>query len=188
MNGIIGMTQLTLDTNLMQYQREMLSIVQNLANSLLTIIDDILDLSKIEANRMVIEEIPYTLRGTVFNTLKTLAVKANEKSLDLTYRVDSSVPYHIVGDPFRLRQIILNLLGNAIKFTERGVVSLTIRTIVQDHCPPTDTPSSFRYPTQVLAFNLISSILYSILSNRLMARRPESLAVLVLDFPFRRNW
>ena len=74
MNGIIGMTQLTLDTNLMQYQREMLSIVQNLANSLLTIIDDILDLSKIEANRMVIEEIPYTLRGTVFNTLKTLAV------------------------------------------------------------------------------------------------------------------
>lgn len=126
MNGIIGMTQLTLDTDLTQYQREMLNIVNNLANSLLTIIDDILDLSKIEARRMVIEEIPYTLRGTVFNALKTLAVKANEKFLDLTYRVDHSVPDYVVGDSFRLRQIILNLVGNAIKFTEHGEVSLTI--------------------------------------------------------------
>jgi osomolarity two-component system, sensor histidine kinase NIK1 len=127
MNGIIGMTQLTLDTDLTQYQREMLNIVNSLANSLLTIIDDILDLSKIEARRMVIEEIPYTLRGTVFNALKTLAVKANEKFLDLTYQVDSSVPDHVVGDSFRLRQIILNLVGNAIKFTEHGGVSLTIK-------------------------------------------------------------
>jgi osomolarity two-component system sensor histidine kinase NIK1 len=127
MNGIIGMTQLTLDTDLTQYQREMLNIVNNLANSLLTIIDDILDLSKIEARRMVLEEIPYTLRGTVFNALKTLAVKANEKFLDLTYRVDSSVPDHVIGDMFRLRQIILNLVGNAIKFTERGEVSLSIQ-------------------------------------------------------------
>ncbi|KAI0160319.1 putative histidine kinase group protein [Xylariaceae sp. FL1272] len=127
MNGIIGMTQLTLDTDLTQYQREMLNIVNQLANSLLTIIDDILDLSKIEARRMVIEEIPYTLRGTVFNALKTLAVKANEKFLDLTYRVDSSVPDYVVGDSFRLRQIILNLVGNAIKFTEHGEVSLTIQ-------------------------------------------------------------
>ena len=127
MNGIIGMTQLTLDTDLTQFQREMLNIVNDLANSLLTIIDDILDLSKIEARRMVIEEIPYTLRGTVFNALKTLAVKANEKFLDLTYKVDSSVPDHVIGDSFRLRQIILNLVGNAIKFTEHGEVSLTIK-------------------------------------------------------------
>ncbi|KAJ1331413.1 osomolarity two-component system, sensor histidine kinase NIK1 [Microdochium nivale] len=127
MNGIIGMTQLTLDTDLTQYQREMLNIVNNLANSLLTIIDDILDLSKIEAQRMVVEEIPYTLRGTVFNALKTLAVKANEKFLDLTYQVDSSLPDYVIGDSFRLRQIILNLVGNAIKFTEHGEVSLTIK-------------------------------------------------------------
>ncbi|KAK2626552.1 hypothetical protein QTJ16_003727 [Diplocarpon rosae] len=143
MNGIIGMTQLTLDTDLTQYQREMLNIVHNLANSLLTIIDDILDLSKIEANRMVMEEIPYTLRGIVFNALKTLAVKANEKFLDLTYRVDSSVPDHVVGDSFRLRQVILNLVGNAIKFTENGEVSLTIRKAEQDHCAPNEYAIEF---------------------------------------------
>ena len=143
MNGIIGMTQLTLDTDLTQYQREMLNIVNSLANSLLTIIDDILDLSKIEARRMVIEEIPYTLRGIVFNALKTLAVKANEKFLDLTYRVDSSVPDHVIGDSFRLRQIILNLVGNAIKFTEHGEVSLTIQkadlTNAETKCGPCGT-------------------------------------------------
>ncbi|PWI64257.1 hypothetical protein PCL_11331 [Purpureocillium lilacinum] len=127
MNDIIGMTQLALDTDLTQYQREMLNIVKSLANSLLTIIDDILDLSKIEARRMVLEEIPYTLRGTVFNALKTLAVKANEKYLDLTFKVDTSIPDYVVGDSFRLRQIIMNLVGNAIKFTEHGQVSLTIR-------------------------------------------------------------
>jgi osomolarity two-component system sensor histidine kinase NIK1 len=143
MNGIIGMTQLTLDTDLTQYQREMLNIVHNLANSLLTIIDDILDLSKIEANRMIMEEIPYTLRGTVFNALKTLAVKANEKFLDLTYRVDSSVPDHVVGDSFRLRQVILNLVGNAIKFTEHGEVSLTIQKAAQDHCAPNEYAIEF---------------------------------------------
>lgn len=143
MNGIIGMTQLTLDTDLTQYQREMLNIVHNLANSLLTIIDDILDLSKIEANRMIMEEIPYTLRGTVFNALKTLAVKANEKFLDLTYRVDSSVPDHVVGDSFRLRQVILNLVGNAIKFTEHGEVSLTIRKAEQNQCNPNEYAIEF---------------------------------------------
>lgn len=136
MNGIIGMTQLTLDTELTQYQREMLSIVHNLANSLLTIIDDILDISKIEANRMTIERIAFSLRGTVFGALKTLAVKANEKPLVLLYNVDNSFPDSLVGDSFRLRQVILNLLGNAIKFTERGEVALTVRKAtppVNDH-------------------------------------------------------
>ena len=126
MNGIIGMSQLTLDTELTQYQREMLNIVHNLGNSLLTIIDDILDISKIEANRMVMEQTAYTMRGQVFSALKTLAVKANDKCLNLAYQVDSSVPDYVVGDPFRLRQVILNLVGNAIKFTDHGEVKLTI--------------------------------------------------------------
>lgn len=126
MNGIIGMTQLTLDTELSNYQREMLTIVHNLAGQLLTIIDDILDISKIEANRMVMEEIPFSLRSTVFNALKSLATRANERNLNLAYQVDNLVPDYVVGDSFRLRQIILNLVGNAIKFTEHGEVKVSI--------------------------------------------------------------
>ena len=126
MNGIIGMTQLTLDTELEQNQRDMLNIVFSLANSLLTIIDDILDISKIEANRMILEEEPFSLRSLVFNSLKSLAVRANEKDISLNYEVDHTVPDYIVGDSFRLRQIILNLAGNAIKFTEHGEVCVRI--------------------------------------------------------------
>ncbi|KKZ61144.1 hypothetical protein EMCG_04245 [[Emmonsia] crescens] len=145
MNGIIGMTQLTLDTDdLKPYPREMLNVVHSLANSLLTIIDDILDISKIEANRMVIEKIPFSMRGTVFNALKTLAVKANEKFLSLAYQVDSSVPDYVTGDPFRLRQIILNLVGNAIKFTEHGEVKLTISRSNLEQCKANEYAFEFR--------------------------------------------
>ena len=134
MNGIIGMTQLTLDTDMTSYQREMLNIVHNLANSLLTIIDDILDISKIEANRMVIEAVPFSMRGIVFGALKSLAVKASDRRLSLAYQVDSSVPDFVIGDHFRLRQIILNLVGNAVKFTDNGEVKLTIKGAPQIKC------------------------------------------------------
>ncbi|KAJ5630662.1 HAMP domain protein [Penicillium longicatenatum] len=128
MNGIIGMTQLTLDMdNLPPDAREMLNVVHSLGNSLLTIIDDILDISKIEANHVVIEDVPFSLGSTVFNTLKALGVEANEKALSLTYNIDNSVPDYIVGDSFRLRQIILNLVGNAIKFTEHGEIQLAVK-------------------------------------------------------------
>ncbi|KAF2864833.1 two-component histidine kinase [Massariosphaeria phaeospora] len=136
MNGIIGMSQLTLDTDLTQPQREMLTIVHNLAGQLLTIIDDILDISKIEANRMVMEQIPFSLRGTIFNALKSLASRANERKLNLAYDVSSSVPDYVVGDSFRLRQIILNLVGNAIKFTEHGEVKVAISMAQEQHSAP----------------------------------------------------
>ncbi|KAK7523127.1 two-component histidine kinase [Phyllosticta citriasiana] len=136
MNGIIGMTQLTLDTDLTHSQREMLTIVHNLAGQLLTIIDDILDISKIEANRMVMEEIPFSLRGTIFNALKSLSSRANERKLNLAYQVDSSVPDYVIGDSFRLRQIILNLVGNAIKFTEHGEVKVAISMAPNQACAP----------------------------------------------------
>ena len=134
MNGIIGMTQLTLDSELTSYQREMLSTVYQLANSLLTIIDDILDISKIEANRMDIEKIPFSVRSAVFNALKSLSVKANERGLVLAYEVDSSTSDYVIGDPYRLRQIIMNLVGNAIKFTENGEVKVSICGTSQDDC------------------------------------------------------
>lgn len=134
MNGIIGMTQLTLDTELQTSQRDMLNTVHNLANSLLLIIDDILDISKIEANRMDLEQIPFSLRSTIFNALKTLAVKANERFLNLAYQVDHKIPDWVVGDPFRLRQIIVNLVGNSLKFTERGEVKVRICETPQLGC------------------------------------------------------
>ncbi|KAI9490737.1 hypothetical protein BDB00DRAFT_768316 [Zychaea mexicana] len=129
MNGIIGMTSLTLETELSRQQRENLMIVSSLANSLLTIIDDILDISKIEAGRMTIESIPFSLRSAIFSVLKTLAVKANQKKLDLIYNVDNSIPDQLVGDPLRLRQVITNLIGNAVKFTNHGEVVLQTRAI-----------------------------------------------------------
>ena len=146
MNGIIGMTQLTLDADdLKPHPREMLNTVHNLANSLLTIIDDILDISKIEANRMAIEAIPYTVRGTIFNALKSLAVKANEKSLCLAFDIDNTVPDYVVGDPFRLRQIVLNLVGNAIKFTDHGEVKVSIKKSKEllGSCAPDEFPFEF---------------------------------------------
>lgn len=130
-NGILKYTQLTLDTELTQYQREMLSTVHNLANSLLTIIDDILDISKIEANRMTIEQVEFSLRGTVLGALKTLAVKSIGKPVDLIYQADNSFNDYLIGDSFRLRQVILNLVGNAIKFTSKGHVKVTITAVTK---------------------------------------------------------
>ncbi|KAI9486938.1 MAG: hypothetical protein EXX96DRAFT_535140 [Benjaminiella poitrasii] len=129
MNGIIGMTSLTLETELTRQQRENLMIVSSLANSLLTIIDDILDISKIEAGRMTIESIPFSLRSAIFSVLKTLAVKANQKKLDLIYNVDSAIPDQLIGDPLRLRQVITNLIGNAVKFTTKGEVVLETKVV-----------------------------------------------------------
>ncbi|KAG7567083.1 hypothetical protein FFLO_01209 [Filobasidium floriforme] len=129
MNGIIGMTVLTLETELTRQQRENLMIVSQLAGSLLTIIDDILDISKIEAGRMTMEEIPFSLRTTLFGVLKTLCVKAAQNSLDLIANVDPTIPDHIIGDTLRLRQIITNLIGNAVKFTTKGQVALSCRCV-----------------------------------------------------------
>ncbi|PWN93695.1 putative nik-1 protein (Os-1p protein) [Acaromyces ingoldii] len=120
MNGIIGMTALTLETELSRSQRENLVTVSTLAGNLLAIIDDILDISKIEAGRMNVEEIPFSLRGIVFSVLKTLSVRATQKKLNLLYEVAPDCPDPLIGDALRLKQIITNLIGNAVKFTEAG--------------------------------------------------------------------
>ncbi|KAI9497301.1 hypothetical protein BDB00DRAFT_868740 [Zychaea mexicana] len=129
MNGIIGMTGLTLETELTRQQRENLMIVSSLANTLLTIIDAILDISKIEAGRMTVETIPFSLRSAIFSVLKTLAVKANQKKLDLINNVDKAIPDQLIGDPLRLRQVITNLIGNAVKFTTEGEVALETKVV-----------------------------------------------------------
>jgi two-component system, sensor histidine kinase and response regulator len=126
MNGIIGMTQLALDSTWNEEQSEFLRTIRHSADSLLTVINDILDFSKIEAGKMELVGVDFSVREVVENTLKTLAVKAQSKGLELTGQIDPNVPELVCGDASRLRQILLNLTGNAIKFTEEGEVRVRV--------------------------------------------------------------
>jgi PAS domain S-box-containing protein len=129
MNAIIGMTELMLDTRITKEQREYLNIVQRSSNSLLSLLNDILDLSKIEAGRLMLEPLPFSLRGSLGDTAKTLSVQAHKKNLELVYYIDSEVPDRLIGDAGRLRQIIVNLIGNSIKFTKEGEIVLKIEVL-----------------------------------------------------------
>jgi two-component system sensor histidine kinase/response regulator len=131
MNGIIGMTDLALETDLTLYQRDCLATVKTSAESLLTILNDILDFSKIESGKLELEAIPFALSDLVNETLRPLALRADQKGLELIVDIAPDVPAGLVGDPGRLKQVLTNLLGNAIKFTELGHVLLSIRLEVQ---------------------------------------------------------
>ena len=127
MNGVIGMTALVLETDVTAEQREYLEIVASSADSLLTIIDDILDFSKMEAGKLSLDPIEFNLRASIDDTMRIFSARALEKKIGLVHSVAADMPSRIVGDPGRLRQIVVNLVGNAIKFTEHGEVVVRVQ-------------------------------------------------------------
>lgn len=131
MNGVIGMTGLLMDTTLTEEQREFADTICNSADSLLTLINDILDFSKIEAGKLEMEDIDFDLCGVVESSIDIFTIKANEKKLDFSCFVDPEIPYMLRGDPGRLKQVLVNLTSNAIKFTKEGEVSISV-TLVEE--------------------------------------------------------
>ena len=145
MNGIMGMAELALQTSLTHQQHEYLSIVMQSADALLRLLNDILDFSKVEAGKLELETIDFPLRDSLGDAMHTFGLRAAEKGVELTYLVPPDVPDNLIGDPGRLRQIIINLVGNSLKFTEQGeiVVAVTVDTLEQSqvdlHFVVTDT-------------------------------------------------
>ncbi|MFT5327638.1 MAG: two-component system sensor histidine kinase/response regulator, partial [Planctomycetaceae bacterium] len=132
MNAVIGMTELALGTELTPEQHEYLSTVRMSAEALLELLNDILDLSKIEAGKVELDEVDFDLAEVVRDALKSLAVKAHNKGLELATRMPMDLPNHLHGDPLRLRQVIINLVGNAIKFTDHGEVVVEFERSITD--------------------------------------------------------
>ena len=130
-NGVIGMTNLVLDSELSQQQREYLEIIRGSAESLLAIVNDILDLSKIESGKMDFEEIEFEVTSLVSDFAKSMRIVALQKKLDLNIEISPALTINVLGDPGRLRQVLTNLISNAIKFTEKGAITLRVKELPQ---------------------------------------------------------
>ena len=161
-NGITGMTQLMLNTDLTSRQREFMRLIDQSTESLQGLLNDILDFSKIEAGRLELESIPFDLRERVANTVQAMSIPASEKGLELAYQVSPDVPEHLVGDPGRLSQIVINLVGNAIKFTDAGevVLSMSLESESEEAvtlaCSVADTGIGIPEDKQQLIFDVFS--------------------------------
>ena len=131
MNGIVGATELLANTDLGKEQQNILSVISKSCDNLISIINDILDFSKIEAGKMKVETLPFNLRDTVDYLLDQISFKANEKDLEVNVDMDKDIPQTITGDEGRLVQVLINLMGNAVKFTDKGEVLLSIKTVVR---------------------------------------------------------
>jgi len=163
-NGIVGMIDLTLLTDLSSEQKENLDIAKTCANSLLKIINDILDFSKMEAGKLVIEKIPFSFRGLVEETLKTHSFLAMKKRLNLKWEISKAIPSVLNGDPNRLKQVLNNLLNNALKFTDHGSVTLSVKEIaktdktIEIKCTVTDSGIGISKEEQSRLFRTFSQV------------------------------
>ena len=162
MNGILGMTAMALDTELTTYQRECLGTINHSAESLLRIVNDILDFSKIESRKLELESIPFSLADTVADAVRLLCVDADRKGLELVTDIGPDVPPEVIGDPLRLKQILTNLTGNALKFTSQGHIVVAVRNeaiygeAVKLHFSVADTGIGIREEKQATIFEAFS--------------------------------
>ncbi|MBB4841823.1 signal transduction histidine kinase [Paucibacter oligotrophus] len=129
MNGVLGLTELVLQTELSDKQRRFIELAHNSAKGLMVIINDLLDVAKIESGRVIIEQAPFSLHDCLREALHPLLLQAHEKGIQLNARVQPGVPQHVVGDALRLRQVLVNLVGNALKFTEQGEVRVEVQRL-----------------------------------------------------------
>ena len=146
MNGVLGMTELALATPLTPQHREYLLTAKQSADALLRLLNDILDFSKIEAGKLELEAIPFALRDTLGDTVQALGIRAAQKGVELACHIPADVPDAIVGDPGRLRQVVLNLLGNALKFTEKGEVVVNVKSEIRNPKSEANPKSEIRMP------------------------------------------
>jgi two-component system sensor histidine kinase RpfC len=159
LNGVIGMSDLLTGTPLNAEQKELARTIQSSAHTLLSLIEDVLDISKIEAGKFCIEETEFDLHALINSTIRMLRVQAESKGLNLISRISTSTPFKLIGDPHHLRQVFINLIGNAIKFTESGSVEIRVSTILEDKNTATlrfeviDTGIGIPLETQKSVFN-----------------------------------